>query len=213
MVGSRIARAVMCCVPLNRDELISLPEPKTSPRAPLYTKWSAVESVKGSVEQTISMLPGALRIQLAKGGSNEQLWNTLVQRYHYLGHKVSVGKTLKFLVLAGDTTVAAVSLTESAWAVHVRDRILDELGISRLEVANNNRFLILPHVCVPNLASRTLALLARDAVRQWEEYYSVPLSCLETFVDPERFAGTCYRAANWRFVGRTSGYGRRAHGT
>ncbi len=113
---------------------------------------------------------------------------------------------MKFLVCVGDTVLGAVSLAECAWNVADRDNALRHLGLRREEVANNSRFLILPHVKIKYLASRTLALLATEGVEAWNDYYACALKGLETFVDMVRFEGTSYKASNWILVGRTKGY-------
>lgn len=186
--------------------LVELPEVKVSRRAPRRAESAARNGTRGRTAQKLIELPGPLELRVAKGNADECEWNRLVQQYHYLGHRVTVGKCMKFLVAAGERIVGAVSLAESAWAVRARDRILEQLGIRRDEVANNSRFLILPNVKIKCLASRVLALLANEGVREWERYYAIPLRCLETFVDSTRFEGTCYRAANWTKVGSTKGY-------
>lgn len=154
----------------------------------------------------ITRIVEPITLELAKGNTNEQKWNQMVGRFHYLGHSVTVGKCLKFLVKSGDIILGGASLSESAWAVRDRDQALEYLGLGREHVANNSRFLVLPHVNVRNLASQVLALLVRHGVAEWERYYSVKLQCIETFVDSTRFRGTSYKAANWIRVGETSGY-------
>jgi len=186
--------------------LIRLPRGKLVRKSALYSKWQPLPRVHESVQAAITELPGPVSLRLAKGNADERLWNALVQQHHYLSHKVSVGRCLKFLILGGPTIVGAVSLAESAWNVQDRDRALRAFGWRRDDVANNTRFLILPHVKIRNLASRSLALLASDGVQAWKDYYSCELKCLETFVDTLRFAGTSYKAANWTLVGTTKGY-------
>ena len=191
---------------LNAARLIRLPASKLEGRVRQYSKWRPLPGLGRSGEKFITELPGTLSLRLAKGNAEEKPWNALVQQYHYLSHKVSVGRCMKFLVCAGDTVVGAISLADSAWNVADRDIALQHFGWKRESVANNSRFLILPHVKVKYLASRALALLATDGVRAWNEYYACELKCLETFVDTLRFEGTSYKAANWVLVGRTKGY-------
>lgn len=191
---------------LESMKLIKLPPSRSSSAATVqYSKWSAPEREEAQ-RTVISELDGPLRLVLAKGNRTEKKWNSLVQTHHYLGFKVSVGRTLKFLVRDDSNTLGAVSLADAAWAVGPRDDIFNELGIPRGATANNNRFLILPHVRIKYLASRILSLLVRDGTTYWRDYYSVDLKCLETFVDCERYKGTIYRAANWVLVGRTRGF-------
>ncbi|MFC1543341.1 Druantia anti-phage system protein DruA [Candidatus Neomarinimicrobiota bacterium] len=154
----------------------------------------------------ISNVEESLNLTLVKNTPREALWNELVNNFHYLGHRVIVGKCLKFFVESDNRILAAVSLSEPAWAVKARDNILKILGFCREQVANNSRFMIMPNVRVNNLASRILALMAREGIEAWNKYYAIELKCLETFVDKSRFKGTSYKAANWIDVGITSGY-------
>ncbi|MGN6552611.1 MAG: Druantia anti-phage system protein DruA [Verrucomicrobiota bacterium] len=191
---------------LDAAKLIRLPPPKVKLHARLYAKWKPVPRIGRSREPMISELPGEISLRLAKGNTEEKLWNRLVQQHHYLGHKVSVGRCIKFLIYAGATVVGAISLAESSWNVEHRDDALRHFGWNRTLVANNSRFLILPHVKVKYLASRSLSLLATEGVRVWNNYYACELKCLETFVDTLRFEGISYKAANWISVGKTKGY-------
>lgn len=153
---------------------------------------------------------GELELCLAKGNKAEREWNEIVQQCHYLGHHVVVGRCLKYLVRLNGNLVAALSFSSASWSVGARDRTLSRLGVERAalrdRVLNNSRFLILPNVVVPHLASRILSRAAERVKRDWREYYSVDPLCLETFVQPSMYAGTCYFAANWVCVGRTAGY-------
>lgn len=191
---------------LHAARFIRLPEPLIRREYPPYAKWKPLSHESTSDHSEITDLPGPLILCLAKGNANEKLWNALVQRHHYLGHKVTVGRCMKFLIYSATTLVGAISLADSAWNVQDRDAILRRFDWTRQTVANNSRFLILPHIRIKHLASRCLALLAREGVRHWNLYYASELQCLETFVDTTRFTGTSYKAANWIFVGRTKGF-------
>lgn len=189
---------------LQTANLIRLPEPKVK----LEKKEKSVPTIRmqQSPPPLVTNLIAPISLHLAKGNSNEDRWNEIVQAHHYLGHKVTVGKCLKFLVKSGNIEVGAVALSEPAWAVEVRDDAISNVGIVKNAVANNSRFLILPNVKVKNLASQILSLLAREGVAEWKRYYSLELECLETFVDSSRFQGTSYKAANWICVGQTKGF-------
>lgn len=191
---------------LDAARFIALPPSDGAGKRRLYSAWKPLPRARRNREPLLTELPGRLSLRAAKGSPDEKVWNALVQRHHYLGHRVSVGRCMKFLICAGSTVVGAISLAESAWNVADRDRVLRHFGWRREAVANNSRFLILPHVRVPNVASRSLALLASEGVRAWEHYYACELRCLETFVDRLRFKGTSYKAANWTLVGMTKGY-------
>jgi len=142
----------------------------------------------------------------------ERLWNEYVERYHDLGFGVPLGSHLKYFVEFDRQPIACLAFGGAAWRVEARDRWIgwsDEERARNLRfIVNNTRFLILPWIEVPNLASRILGLAARRLPRDWIRMYAYRPVLLETFVHSERHAGTCYRAANWRMVGHTKGRGR-----
>ena len=137
-------------------------------------------------------------------------------RDHYLGHKVSVGRSIKYLVWYKGVTAGAICFSSASWRVDCRDKILKKVGLRkpqiRNRVINNSRFLILPTLKIPNLASRVLSLAARQVARDWEEFYSIQPLVVETFVEVPRFTGACYKAANWLFVGKTRGFSKKGAG-
>lgn len=155
----------------------------------------------------------ALTITLAKSVEEEKKFNTLLQRYHYLGYQRTVGENLKYSVSdANGRTVTCLLFGSAAWSCASRDRWLGwnaEQRAQRLNwITNNTRFLIMPWVQVPHLASHILARIARRLSNDWENKYGHPIWLLETFVDLSRYQGTCYRAANWQCVGKTQGRSR-----
>jgi hypothetical protein len=144
-----------------------------------------------------------------------RLWRELIGRYHYLGDRVPVGATLRYLVRSARDpaqVIACLGWTSAAWRIAVRDRWIGWSEAQRRQalpyVVNNSRFLILPWVHVRGLASHLLARCARQLPADWEARYGVRPLLLETLVDPARFRGTCYRAANWLPLGETVGRGR-----
>jgi len=152
----------------------------------------------------------AFGLSLAKGNCLEPVWNQTIDRFHYLGHRGGVGRCLKYLVTSEEELLGAISFSSPAWMIKSRDRVLENLGMTRDQIGdyviNNNRFLILPHVRVRNLASRILAAATSRVVSDWSAYYALTPRVSETFVEPRRFAGTSYRAANWVQVGVSRGY-------
>jgi hypothetical protein len=142
----------------------------------------------------------------------ERLFNSLIQQFHYLGYSQPVGEHLKFLAFAGDRLLACIAFSSAPYALACRDSFIgwsaEARGRNRHLLAYNTRFLILPWVRVPHLASHLLGLAARTISDEWQRVYHHPILWLETFVDTERFAGTCYRAANWTWLGLTSGRGK-----
>jgi len=151
-----------------------------------------------------------LRFESVKGSKNEKLWNYLVNEHHYLGFNVFVGRSLKYLIYSDERIIAALGWCDPAWSLTIRDELLKKCGKSIDEIrhagVNNGRFLILPWVKVPNLASFLLSKFNRLLVSDWSKYYSVKPLYLETFVDPSKFSGTCYKAANWILIGKSKGY-------
>jgi len=156
-------------------------------------------------------------VSLARVHSPEQhrLWRELVGRYHYQGHAVPFGAQLRYLVSVSrprPQVVGCLQFSSPAWRLAARDRWIGWNDAQRARalqrIVNNSRFLVLPWVKVPNLASAVLGRAARQVISDWEAAYAVRPLLLETLVDSTRFAGTCYRAANWRELGSTAGRGR-----
>lgn len=143
----------------------------------------------------------------------QPLYDFFLSRYHYLGYTSTVGENMKYLILdCQDRPVACVLFGSSAWCAADRDKVIGWDRATRQRnlslTTNNTRFLILPWVRVPHLASHLLGLISRRIQTDWMERYGHPLYLLETFVEIARFSGTCYQAANWQCVGVTKGRSR-----
>jgi len=138
----------------------------------------------------------------------EPIFNGLMQQYHYLGYTQPVGEHLKYLVYALDRPIAALAWSSAPRHLGPRDRFIGWSAQKRRQnirfIAYNTRFLIMPWVHVPHLASHILGYMARSLGADWQQLYGHPVYFLETFIDPGRFKGTCYRAANWTLLGRTT---------
>lgn len=151
----------------------------------------------------------SLTFSMIRKTSKEGLWNHLVASYHYLGNPLIVGSHLKYLAYLDGQVVACLGWGSAAWKVQARDSFIGWNQETRKRnlhlVANNVRFLILPWVKVPHLASKILAANVKLLVKDWLDFYHVPLVLLETFVESAKFNGTCYKAANWQHVGNTAG--------
>ncbi len=145
---------------------------------------------------------------------DERLFDALLEEHHYLGYSRPVGEHLKFLVFSGDRPLACFAFSSAPRHLGPRDRFIGWSPKARREnirfLAYNTRFLILPWVKVPHLASHLLSKVARLLPAEWERVYAHEVVYLETFVDPARFRGTCYLAANWAFLGKTTGRGKDA---
>ena len=148
--------------------------------------------------------------------SEELHYQELMERYHYLGLLPKISETLWYVTTWREEWVALVSFSASALKCSVRDRWIGwtlRHQYDRLKlIVNNSRFLILPDWHIPNLASRILSLCQRRLNADWQKVFGHPVVLLETFVDPQRFRGTAYRAANWVYVGNTKGFSRTRHG-
>ncbi len=140
------------------------------------------------------------------------LWNEFIHRYHYLGYTPLPGAQLRYFAYTVNTPVALLGFGAAAWQTAPRDRFIGWTHDQRQRhlhlIVNNARFLILPWVRSANLASKLLALAARRLPHDWLQRYGYRPVLLESFVDTERFAGTCYKAANWRYLGQTQGRGK-----
>jgi hypothetical protein len=153
-----------------------------------------------------------LELTLVEGPTESRLWREHMERYHYLGCRVPFGAHLRYWVRNRQRELACLLWTSPAWKMKPRDAWIgwsDEQRKRNLQgIVNNGRFLILPWVRVKGLASKILALSARQLPNDWHRHYGHRPLLLETLVEADRFRGTCYRAANWTHVGQTTGRGR-----
>lgn len=159
--------------------------------------------------------PLRLTVVGAQDQDDLRLWTEYLERYHYLGHRMPVGASLRYFVRSPhrpQAPVACLLWSSPAWKIHVRDRWIGWGAEQRTRnlpfIVNNSRFLLLPWVRIKGLASKILGHAARQLPRDWEQHYGYRPLLLETLVEEGRFRGTCYRAANWIALGRTQGRGR-----
>jgi predicted transposase YbfD/YdcC len=142
-------------------------------------------------------------------------WDTLMATHHYLGFRSLVGESIRYVAALQGQWVALLGWCAAALKCRARDTWIgwpQVIQWQRLHlIANNARFLILPGIHLPNLASRILSLNLKRLAKDWEKIYSHPVVLAETFVDSSRFAGTCYKAANWLYLGQTRGFGKSSH--
>lgn len=198
---------------LHAQGLIELPAPiRSSHNASRRRTRMSVTVDRTPIAGTLGELR-PIQVVTATDDTQARLFRALLQTYHYQGYSGPVGENLKYLVYDRQgRALACVLFAAPAWHLACRDRFIGWERAARERrlslLANNMRFLILPWVHVPHLASHVLAHIARRISRDWQSKYAHRLVLLETFVDPARFVGTCYRAANWRFVGHTQGRSR-----
>lgn len=197
---------------MHRDGLIYLPPPlNRNGNGQTYTRRSTASDPGLPLAQPVDQLPD-LRLHIVGNQRESNLWNEYVQRYHYLGYQPLPGAQMRYLAHAQGQVVALLGFGAAAWKVADRDRFIGWSPQKRQErlhlVANNARFLILPWVTCPNLASKLLSMASRRLAEDWANRYDYRPVLLETFVEAGRFEGTCYRAANWIHVGQTQGRGK-----
>ena len=153
-----------------------------------------------------------LSVELVVKKRDSLLWNAYIERHHYLGHQLLPGAQLRYFVRAVGEIVAVLGFGASAWKIKPRDAAIGWSSEQRRRnlhlIVNNARFLILPWINCKNLASRVLALISRRLAEDWHSRYAYRPVLLETFVEKPRFHGTCYKAANWQYLGDTQGRGK-----
>ena len=198
---------------LESKGLIKLPARKFTPPNPLANRKKPSRAIvdKTPVNCSVSdLLP--IRLKQVRRTRFESMFNGLVSEHHYLGYTQPVGEHLKYIAFSGSRPIACLAWGSPPWYIGARDRFIGWSKNIREKnlhlIANNLRFLILPWVQVPNLASYLLALNRHRLSQDWQDLYSHPVYLLETFVDTERYAGTCYRADNWICTGQTTGLGK-----
>jgi hypothetical protein len=202
---------------LHRTGLIELPPVRWVNPNPLAhrhaqrSKPAAVLVDQTPLESTLCGIQ-PLGFEQVRRTAEEKLFNSLLHRYHYLGYTQPVGEHLKFVVYAHDRPIACLGWSSAPRHLGPRDRFIGWSAEARRKnirfLAYNTRFLILPFVKVEHLASHILGCMARLVPLEWERVYGHSIHYLETFVDPGRFRGTCYRAANWQYLGLTTGLGK-----
>ena len=158
---------------------------------------------------------GPIQIQPVRRTAEEPLFNSLMEHHHYLAYEQPVGEHLKYLVGAQGRPIACLAWSSAPRHLGSRDRYIGWSAEARRRnirfIAYNTRFLILPWVQVPHLASHILGKVTRTLSDDWNRMYGHPIYFAETFIDPGRFHGTCYRAANWQLLGLTTGRGKDDH--
>lgn len=153
-----------------------------------------------------------LRLRQVESPQDSRLWNEAVNRFHYLGYKRLPGAQLRYLITAEVGLLGVIGFGASAWKVAPRDRWIGWTQTQRKDrlhlIVNNARFLLLPWVRSKNLASKILSRVVRLLPGDFQRRYGYQPVLLETFVEKDRFPGTCYKAANWKYLGDTKGRGK-----
>lgn len=197
---------------LERQGYIVQPPPKCKPRQYRRKRPEPVEVDITPVTVPLRQIRSHLCFEQVRRTTHEKLFNSLIEHYHYLAYAQPVGEHLKYIVFMEQRPVACLAFSSAPFALNVRDDFIgwsgEQRNSNRHLLAYNTRFLILPWVQVKFLASHLLSRCARRISSDWQTLYHHPLYWLETFVDTERFAGTCYKAANWHYLGQTKGRGK-----
>lgn len=197
---------------LHRNGLIELPAPRRTSNNGYAVKISSLSDPGFSLHKSIQEI-GAIEIKPVATKMESRLWNELIERYHYLGHKPLPGAQIRYLLYCREGLLGAIGFSAAAWKTAPRDTWIGwnrERREKNLQlVVNNSRYLIVPWVRVKHVASKILSLCARRIRADWKARYAYEPVLLETFVEKDRFKGTCYKAANWVYVGSTQGRGKK----
>lgn len=195
---------------MEKDGMICLPPSTQKTKPDTSINITSATDPQSRVVCPVHRLP-ELNSQIVTKATSA-LWNEYIQRYHYLGHKPLPGAQLRYFITAGEQIVALAGFGAAAWQTAPRDRFIgwthDQRKANLHLIVNNARFLILPWIQSKNLASKVLSLITHRLPDDWHNKYNIQPVLLETFVQKTRFAGTCYKAANWQIVGETKGRGK-----
>lgn len=195
---------------MDKAGLIRLPPAKREFKPGIRTSLSSLSDPGPEINKSAGELSLCLKLVDKK---DSRLWNEFIERYHYLRYQALPGAQLRYFVLADGRILALLGFGAAAWKTAPRDRYIGWDADTRQKnlhlVINNARFLILPWVRCPNLASRVLSLVSRRLAADWGKRYNYQPVLLETFVEKDRFSGVCYKAANWICVGETRGRGKK----
>jgi hypothetical protein len=196
---------------MQADGLFTLPAPRNA-KPISYRQYPDIEHAVLEPLSIPTVNLARLTVDLVSNKCDSLLWNAYIQCHHYLGHQLMPGAQLRYFVRSEGHIIAALGFAASAWKVKPRDSTIGWTSEQRRRnlhlIVNNARFLILPWINCKNLASRILALISRRLTEDWHARYAYRPVLLETFVEKPRFAGTCYRAANWQYLGDTQGRGK-----
>lgn len=203
---------------LHRAGHIQLPEVRYTPRNPIIDRQRPKELEdtfdRSVITSSTKEISRSIEMKQVRKTELEPIFNSLIHSHHYLGYTNPIGEHLKYLFLLNERPIACALWTSSALKIKPRDEYLGwcfaarEANVSM--IAYNSRFLVLPWVRVKYLASHLLGKMSKHISDDWLSLYKHPIHLLETYIEPQRFKGSCYRAANWEMVGMTKGQGIRA---
>ena len=209
--SNKVDAGMKLLLKLEKRGYVTLPKKqlarKTKEKAiSISTKTDAGPEIKGKLNDFSD-----ITIEVADSVESRKLWNEYVHRYHYLGYKKPFGFHLRYFIKGNHCVWGCALFSGAAKSMRIRDRWIGWEQSRRLKnlawIINNSRFLIFPWVRVKNLASHVLSAIERRICDDWQEKWGYRPVLMETFVDPLQYKGTCYRAANWMQLGRTTGVG------
>jgi hypothetical protein len=198
---------------LHRAGELELPDVRFVPRNPLMDR----ERPAPVLIDTTPVIAAVnelrpVEVEQVRRTGDEPLFNSLIEHHHYLGYEQPVGEHLKYVMWSHGRPIACMAWSSAPRHLASRDRFIGWSQEARRRnirfIAYNTRFLILPWIQAPHLASHILSRVTATVSEDWARMYGHPIWFAETFIDPERFRGTCYRAANWVLLGRTTGRGK-----
>lgn len=208
--GLKEMSARVAMLRMQEDGLIQLPPPRNK-HSPARIRLTSQSDPQPGIIQAVHAL-GKLKLNLVSSKNDSRLWNEYIHRYHYLGYKALPGAQLRYFIKANETILALLGFGAAAWQTAPRDQFIGWTHEQRKKnlhlIVNNARFLILPWVQSKNLASKILGIAARQLPDHWQQRYGYRPVLMETFVQKDRFTGTCYQAANWKYMGQTKGRGK-----
>ena len=209
--GLKDMSARVAMLRMQTDGLITLPAPRCKPPPRQNIAFTSQTDPQTDILLSVHDLAPP-QICPVMSRDHSRLWNEYIHRYHYLGYQPLPGAQLRYFVTIEKKIVATLGFGAAAWQTAPRDHFIGWSHPQRERnlplIINNARFLIMPWVHSKNLASKILSMLARRLPDDWQSQYNIRPVLLETFVDSEQFTGTCYKASNWTFVGKTKGRGK-----
>lgn len=215
MLKHMVCRSLMLI--LHRSGHIQLPEARSIVKNPIVErprpKLLEDSFDRSIIASSVKDVSPVLEMLQVRRTAQEATFNSLIQNYHYLGYSNPIGEHLKYLFFLNDRPIACAVWMSTALKLGVRDEYIGWSEEAREKnirmIAYNSRFLVLPWVNIKYLASHLLSKMSRRISSDWQTLYHHPIHLLETYIEPERFKGSCYRAANWKMVGLTKGRGLR----
>jgi hypothetical protein len=194
---------------LERSGYVKLPPVKFRPNNPLANR---SQPAKLAVDTTPISDYGQLELKQVRRTADEKLYDGLISQYHYLGYVHPIGEYLKYIFFANGRPIGCICFSSAVRHLKCRDQFIGWSKTQRAAnlhlIAYNTRFLILPWVSIYCLASQVLSKIVKVVSHDWGNYFNHPIYFVETFVDTERFGGSCYQAANWLYLGKTTGRGK-----